>query len=236
MIQRIIDRTQSEIMAERKRQRAQQLDKLRRGERVRERESSVVNVKLVLLPGAEIPQYAKPADSGFDLVAQEDYVVEPGATVLVRTGIALEIPDGYEVQVRPRSGISLNTKLRVANSPGTGDSSYRGEIKVIIDNIAQVRYYGHSDVKRHTSQTYATISGESVPTETVRHYRNAHYDDEFYTEAPRYALDGSYLIRKGDRIAQAVISPVSRANFVVVAELSETERGDGGFGHSGVSI
>lgn len=206
MSQRIIDRTQADIMADRKRQRTELIDKLRRSERM----SQDINVKIALLPGAVIPQYAKPGDSGFDLVAQEDYVVEPGATVKVRTGICVELPVGYELQVRPRSGVTLNTKLRVANSPGTGDSSYRGEICVLIDNIApadEVSYY------------WRLVDGSYEPIDNG-------------VDGLPY---GSYLIRAGDRIAQAVIAPVYRASFEVVTELAESARGASGFGSTGVT-
>src|SRR5690625_4442372 len=86
-----------------------------------------------LHPDAVIPKYAKKGDSGFDLVAVEDMVIEPGETKLIKTGLAFEIPEGYEIQVRPRSGITLKTKLRV--QLGTIDSNYRGEVGVIVDNI-----------------------------------------------------------------------------------------------------
>jgi dUTP pyrophosphatase len=89
-----------------------------------------------LHPDAVIPTYATEGSAGFDLVAIEDTIVEPGHTALVKTGLSVEIPVGYELQVRPRSGNSLKTKLRVANSPGTVDSDYRGEVCVIVDNTA----------------------------------------------------------------------------------------------------
>ncbi|OKA19961.1 dUTP diphosphatase [Bacillus cereus] len=79
-----------------------------------------------------LPKYAKPGDSGFDLVAAEDTIIWPGETKVVPTGLAFEIPPGYEMQVRPRSGISRNTKLRVIL--GTVDSGFRGEVGVIVDN------------------------------------------------------------------------------------------------------
>ena len=87
-----------------------------------------------LHPDATIPKYATPGASGFDLVALEDTVIEAGKTVLVKTGLAVDVGSGYELQVRPRSGLSLKTFLRVANAPGTVDSDYRGEICVIITN------------------------------------------------------------------------------------------------------
>lgn len=81
----------------------------------------------------ELPKYAREFDSGFDLVAAEDTIIWPGETKVVPTGLAFEIPPGYELQVRPRSGMTRNTKLRVVL--GTVDSGYRGEVGVLVDNI-----------------------------------------------------------------------------------------------------
>jgi dUTP pyrophosphatase len=220
MIQRVADRKQADIMADRRRHRAEvlaQFDKLRRGDRM----NNEVNVKIKLLTGAELPKYARPGDSGFDLVAQEDYVVEPGQTVKVRTGICVELPDWLEVQIRPRSGISERTKLRVANSPGTGDSSYRGEICVLIDNIAHLVVEG------------VNLNAREVEYSETRSLERI--DGTFEPSGWSSRLERTYIIRKGDRIAQAVIAPVYRAKFEVVAELSESERGAGGFGSSGVT-
>jgi dUTP pyrophosphatase len=153
---------------------------------------------------AVIPQYAREGDAGFDLVACEDVIVEPGQTVKVPTGLAFELPPGTELQVRPRSGITLRTKLRVAL--GTCDSSYRGEVGVIVDNVS-----------RDTWSNMARLLDNSYAQET----RNR-------------VTPGTYLIRKGDRIAQAIIAPVEQAVFADVDELSESERGDKGFGSSGV--
>ena len=88
-----------------------------------------------LHPDASLPKYAKDGDAGFDLAAIHDVCVQPGETVIIKTGLAMAIPKGFELQVRPRSGLSANTKLRVANSPGTIDSGYRGEIGIIMENI-----------------------------------------------------------------------------------------------------
>jgi dUTP pyrophosphatase len=153
---------------------------------------------------AVIPQYAREGDAGFDLVAVEDVIVEPGQTVKVPTGLAFELPPGTELQVRPRSGITLRTKLRVAL--GTCDSSYRGEVGVIVDNIS-----------RGSETEYCTrgIDNSEHPTfESVK--------------------ATTYFIRRGDRIAQAVIAPIEQAHFVEVDELGETERGANGYGSSGV--
>jgi dUTP pyrophosphatase len=84
----------------------------------------------------QLPTYANPFDSGVDVRAAEDYMIYPQETLLVKTGIKVAIPEGYELQVRPRSGISLNTPLRMANSVGTVDAGYRGEIGVIITNTS----------------------------------------------------------------------------------------------------
>ncbi|PEQ09132.1 dUTP diphosphatase [Bacillus toyonensis] len=91
-----------------------------------------LRVKIKRVKDVELPKYAKLGDSGFDLVAAEDTIIRPGETKVVPTGLAFEIPPGYELQVRPRSGISRNTKLRVVS--GTVDSGYRGEVGVLVDN------------------------------------------------------------------------------------------------------
>ena len=88
-----------------------------------------------LSENAIIPQYQTNGAAGFDFHAIEDMEIDPRKTVLVKTGLSMEIPEGYELQVRPRSGMSLKTKMRVANSPGTIDSDYRGEICIIMENI-----------------------------------------------------------------------------------------------------
>ena len=86
-------------------------------------------------PNAKIPAYAKPGDAGMDIYALEDFEVAPGERKIIKTGLKVAIPRGYELQVRPRSGTSVKTALRVANTPGTIDSGYRDEIGVIIENI-----------------------------------------------------------------------------------------------------
>lgn len=164
-----------------------------------------VNAKVKRLhPDAVIPQYAHSGDSGFDLVAVEDVIVEPGETVKVPTGLAFEIPAGYEIQVRPRSGITTKTRLRV--QLGTVDSGYRGEVSVMVDNTS----YGSGLFE----EGLLTVSAELHPTAETYHL-------------------GTYIIRKGDRIAQAVIAPVIHAEIVEADELSDTERGTGGFGSTG---
>lgn len=179
-----------------------------------------MNVKIKRLhPAAVIPQYAHDYDAGVDLVATEDVIVEPGATVKVPTGIAISLPAGYEAQVRPRSGITLKTKLRVAL--GTIDAGYVGEIGVIVDNIAAPDYGlslvdGVVDIYAREGEAY------DVKDEVV--------SEIGYGEV----IHNSYLIRKGDRIAQLIIAPVEQATFIEVDTLEETQRGSGGFGSSGV--
>ncbi|MFL1672657.1 dUTP diphosphatase [Paenibacillus dendritiformis] len=161
-----------------------------------------------LHPDAVIPKYATELAAGFDLVAVEDVVIAPGETKLISLGFAVEIPEGFEMQVRPRSGVTLKTKLRVGNSPGTIDADFRGEVKVIVDNISRDDW---SNAARRIDNSY----DESTRDKCVA---------------------GSYIIRKGDRIAQGVIAPVYRADFIIVDHLGETERGDGGFGSTGAQV
>lgn len=161
-----------------------------------------------LHPDAVIPKYATPGAAGFDLVAVEDVIIEPGETKLVKTGLAFEIPAGYEIQIRPRSGMSLKTKLRISNAPGTIDADYRGEVCVIVDNAKQENGRFFEGV----------INAEGNPI--------CHIDD---------TKEGTYIIRKGDRIAQGVLAKAPQAVFVEVDELGETARGEGGFGSTGTS-
>lgn len=163
-----------------------------------------VNIKR-LHEDAVIPKYAHDGDAGVDLVAIEDVIIEPGETALVKTGLAFELPDGYEIQIRPRSGITLKTKLRV--QLGTIDSHYRGEVGVIVDNTHR---------RRLSANDWYALSIE-----------------EKSIKGPAVHPIKTYIIRKGDRICQAVIAPVIRANIQEVHELNKTERGDSGFGSSG---
>lgn len=158
---------------------------------------------------AIIPTKANPTDSGFDLYASEDVIIEPGETKIIPTGIAVELPQGYEAQVRPRSGITAKTKLRV--QLGTIDNGYRGEIGVIVDNN-----------KTHTGNLW----------NRVINVKGAY---EILADNAETVL-GSYLVRKGDRIAQLVIQPLPAVEaYEVEGELKETARGEGGFGSSGTT-
>jgi len=90
---------------------------------------------------ARIPAYARPGDAGMDVCSIENVNIKPGQTIIVKTGLKVPIPEGYEIQVRPRSGLSLKTPLRLANAPGTIDAGYRDEIGIIIQNTSATKDY-----------------------------------------------------------------------------------------------
>ncbi len=106
---------------------------------------------------AILPGYAKPGDAGMDVCAAEDAIIKPGETAIIPTGLKLAIPYGYEIQVRPRSGISLNTPLRLSNSPGTIDSGYRDELGIIMTNSSES--CGVNEDKIHEMGTKGNLKG-----------------------------------------------------------------------------
>ena len=117
-------------------------------------------------PDAILPSYAHENDAGMDIYSAEDILIEPGQTVLVHTGIVMAIPDGYEAQIRPRSGISYKTMLRIPNSPGTIDSGYRDELCIIMHN-ASVRPGDSEEVltlgeKKNRHGTYRIGKGDKI--------------------------------------------------------------------------
>jgi dUTP pyrophosphatase len=178
-----------------------------------------VNVRIKRLnEDAVIPKYAHDGDACFDLVAVEDVIIEPGQTKKIPTGWAMQTPPDYWIDIRPRSGISEKTKLRISNSPGTIDA-YTGEIGVLMDNIAQPEY--DIDLNNRSISLSETTLINQVDGSTYR-------DD--WEDYPQ----GTYVIRKGDRIAQALVTLKYKAKFTVVDELEPTQRGDKGFGSSGV--
>src|SRR5690625_3436766 len=148
-------------------------------EYIKRYESARIGLKR-LSDDAIIPKKAHATDSGFDLYASKDVIIEPGETTVVPTGIAVELPPGYEATVRPRSGITAKTKLRV--QLGTIDNEYRGEIGVIVDNI--------SEASNEADYGYYRLNGDYWIDHRVK------------------AEKGSYLIRKHERIAQLVIQPI----------------------------
>ena len=144
----------------------------------------MTTIPCTVAPGALLPSYQTAGAAGADLCACliEPVILAPGQRAMIPTGLSFAIPSGYEIQVRPRSGLAAKNGITVLNSPGTIDSDYRGEVKVILINL------GTED----------------------------------------------FTIVHGDRIAQMVVAPVVQAQFQVVEALSATERGQGGFGSTGV--
>jgi len=142
-----------------------------------------VSIKIINQSGNDLPEYATHGSAGMDLRANLSEPVTLGSLerMMIPTGLFIELPEGYEAQVRPRSGLANKHGITCLNSPGTIDADYRGEIKIILVNLSK---------EEHT-------------------------------------------IHNGDRIAQMVIAKVERASFLLVQELNETARGQGGFGHTG---
>ena len=140
-----------------------------------------MNINVVNKSENPLPKYARHGDAGMDVCAAEDDFISAFNWKAISTGLFVEIPEGYEIQIRSRSGLAFKHGVSVLNSPGTIDSGYRGEIKVILIN--------------------------------ADHHR--------------------YEIKKGERIAQMVVAPVTIANLIEVAELSDSERGEGGLGSTG---
>ena len=157
-------------------------------------------------PDAKIPTYANIGDAGLDVYALDDYTINPGETKLIPTGIKVAIPRGYELQVRPKSGRALKTKLRVANTPGTIDCGYRDEIGVIIENV-------EAPIK---DITYDFDENGNIIIKSILH-------------------GSPYYIEKGTKFAQLVLNETPTASFVEVQDIHEIE-GDrnGGFGSSGL--
>ena len=155
---------------------------------------------------ARMPIYAHETDAGLDIYSTEDINIRPGETILIKTGLKVAIPVGYELQVRPKSGISLKTKLRVANTPGTIDSGYRDEIGIIIENIEQPI----QDISYHFG------TNNEIVIDSILHGK-------------------TYSIEKGQKIAQLVLNKISKANFILVDTVNKIE-GDrgGGFGSTGL--
>lgn len=133
---------------------------------------------------AVIPKYAHEGDAGVDFFATTSHIVKPGERCLVGTGLAFELPIGYELQIRPRSGLALKKGISIVNTPGTLDAGYRGELMIIIIN------HGNED----------------------------------------------FEIKTGDKIAQGVFNKVETADFEEALELSDSSRGEGGFGSTGIRI
>ena len=144
----------------------------------------MIKIKVVNCGHQQLPTYATPQSAGMDLRANlsEPITLHPMERRLIPTGLHIALPEGYEAQVRPRSGLALKHGLTVLNTPGTIDADYRGEIGVVLINLSQE----------------------------------------------------DFVINDGERIAQMVIARHEQGDLVVVEELDQTERGEGGYGHTGV--
>lgn len=181
---------------------------------------------------AVIPFYSRVGDAAFDLVSVENHIIAPQCTSAIGTGLAFEIPSGYEVEVCPRSGISLKTPLRIANAPGTIDENYRGEIKVLMSNSIQ-QLHNYVDVEEGELNSRVDVFCDFVidlKGNTIK------LSDLEILKVPDKVQFPSFLILKGDKIAQGKFRKVYEASFEVVDELSESNRGDNGFGSSGMNV
>lgn len=139
-------------------------------------------VKVKLLNSIDfLPKYQTSGAAGFDIASIEDVIIPKGKHKLVKTGLRVEFPEGYELQIRSRSGLAYKNGVFVLNSPGTIDSDYRGEIGIVLCNLG----------------------------------------------------DEDFKIEKGMRIAQGILAKYSVCEFTIVEELSDTDRGSGGLGHTG---
>ena len=152
-------------------------------------------------PDAKMPEYAHPDDSGMDVYAVDDYVIHPGETKLIPTVIKVAVPNGYEIQIRPKSGRALKTKMRIANSIGTVDAGFRGELQVIIENI-------------------------EPPIKDITY----DFDDNGRPIITSILRGSDMTIGKGEKFAQLVLMEVPKAVLFQVENLDDTERGNGGFG------
>ncbi|MDE6611480.1 MAG: dUTP diphosphatase [Muribaculaceae bacterium] len=143
-----------------------------------------IDIKVINTSDLELPQYASSQAAGMDIRAAVDtpIVIAAGARALIPTGLSVELPEGFEIQLRPRSGLALRSGITLLNSPGTIDADYRGEIGVILIN--------HSDQP--------------------------------------------FTIERGDRICQMVVAPCMQAVWHPCDTLAESDRAEGGFGHSGI--
>jgi dUTP pyrophosphatase len=142
-----------------------------------------MKIKIINRSKHKLPEYSTEHAAGMDIRANldEDIILEPMKRALVKTGLFVEIPVGYEAQIRPRSGLAIKKGITVLNSPGTIDADYRGEVCIILINLSEE----------------------------------------------------SFVIKDGERICQMVIARHEKADWIEVDELIQTERGEGGFGHTG---
>ncbi len=183
-------------------------------------------------PDAKIPTYAHPGDTGMDVYVPMNIVLDLNVPAIVPTGLIAEIPNGYELQVRPRSGLAADG-VTVWNSPGSIDQNFRGEICVILMATCGSKIPEAVEANKK--------SWEKFCKEHCRYLRASWFKSLFMRLFGRVPLPPKYVksrrdkyyINKGDRIAQLVLAPVTRCEPMEIAEVSETERGTGGFGSTG---
>lgn len=144
----------------------------------------MLSIRVINKSNNPLPEYQTDQSAGMDLLADLDKKVEikPMSRLLIGTGLHIELPPGYEAQIRPRSGLALKHGITVLNTPGTVDADYRGEIKVLLINLS----------------------------------------------------DTTFVVEQGDRIAQMIINKVEQISWSLTDSLQETERGSGGYGHTGI--
>lgn len=199
-----------------------------------------VTVRCQMDENGRLPQYESDGAAGMDVRTAVSFVILPGQTVLVPTGLKVAIPEGYELQVRPRSGLSYRTTLRIANAPGTIDSDYRDEIKVLVANTASLTDWG-TQVLNHpelaatlgaddrvcTLEQFLQARGIDLPELTPGVHAPVFLDEDGFPL-------GTVHIEKGERIAQLVLCKVAQAVWEHVSDVSEhgQNRG-GGFGSTG---
>lgn len=166
-------------------------------------------------PDAILPTYATAGAAAFDLYAAEDGVIPPGQIAKIPLGLAFEIPEGHALIVAMRSGIAFNTPLRQPNGIGIIDSDYRGEVAMLFDNTDLGDF--DDDGNKIYARVAQTLDGGEQTWDVG-------------LECPI----GTYLVRKGDRVAQGFVMPLPRVEFSEVNKLGETDRGTGGFGSTGI--
>lgn len=165
----------------------------------------IITIPYELCREVNIPKYANPGDAGMDLYSPDEYTIDPGETVIIPTGVKMAIPKGYAILIQPRSGQSVKTKLRIANTPGLIDSGYRDEIGVIVENI---------------EPKFKDIDYE--------------FDEEGEIHINSILHGAPYTIEKGQRFAQMRLVEVPTAALLQVDKVEEIgDNRGGGFGSSG---
>ncbi len=202
-------------------------------------------IPIELLPGGKLPIYANYNDAGADLFAAEDLIIHPNETQVLALNLKVAIPDGMEMQIRPRSGLSLKTYLRIPNTPGTVDSGYRDSVGVILENTFDVSSLPYKmlyddDLREHLEKK-AQFLFPKDPKAVYTTYGNKNMETpEVLALAPFLIFDeqghpyGTIYIPKGMKIAQVVFNEIIHGQFEVTPDVSSMgENRGGGYGSSG---